>query len=70
MLWIFFPIAIFIMHQKNAFGQKNSNFMHGFKNAILAIFQRTKRGFSKKALTGIYLFLVLGSCESIEGLEH
>ena len=35
MLWIFFLIAIFIMHQKNAFGQKKSNFMHGFKSANL-----------------------------------
>ena len=34
-----FLIAIFIMLQKNAFGKKISNFMHGFKSAILAIFQ-------------------------------
>ena len=26
------------MLQKNSFGQKNSNFMHGFKSAILAFF--------------------------------
>ena len=31
-----FFIAIFVMLQKNAFGQKkNSNFMHGFKSAVL-----------------------------------
>ena len=31
----------------------------------------TKRGFSKKALTEIeYFFFVLGSNESLEGLEH
>jgi hypothetical protein len=38
--------------------KKNSDFMHGFKSAILAIFQlyagkSTKRVFSKKALAGI-----------------
>jgi hypothetical protein len=43
MLWIFFLIAIFLMLQKNAFGQKKiPNFMHGFKSAILAIFQSLK----------------------------
>ena len=34
MLCIFFLIAIFIMLQKNALGQNNSNFMHGLKSTI------------------------------------
>ena len=33
-LWIFF-YCLFMMLQKNAFGQKKSNFMHKFKSAIL-----------------------------------
>ena len=37
-------MAIFIMLQKNAFGQKKLNFMHGFKSAILAIFQFWQNG--------------------------
>ena len=56
------------MLQKNAFGQIFfSNFMHGVKSAILA---STKRGFSQKALASIFLFFVLRSYESFEGLER
>jgi hypothetical protein len=40
-----FVSAIFIMLQKNALGQKKKlNFMHGFKSAILAIFQFCQNG--------------------------
>ena len=32
------------MLQKNAFGKKKLNFMHGFKSAILAIFHFFQNG--------------------------
>ena len=35
MFWIFFLIDIFILLQKNTFGQKSSNCMYGFKSTIL-----------------------------------
>ena len=54
--------------------------MHGFKSAIFVnpgstkskIYagKSTKRGFSKKALTEIEFFFVLGLNESLEGMEH
>ena len=37
-------LDIFVMLLKNAFGQKNSNFMHRFKSAILTIFQFFQNG--------------------------
>ena len=47
------------MHQKNAFGQKNSNFMHGFKSAILAIFHffqnESLKAWNAKLEAGIFL---------------
>ena len=40
-----FLIAIFIKLQKNAFGaKKDSDFMHWFKSAILAIFHFCQSG--------------------------
>jgi hypothetical protein len=39
-----FVSAIFIMLQKNAFGQKKLNFMHGFKSATLTVFQFCQNG--------------------------
>jgi hypothetical protein len=44
MLWIFFLIAIFILLQKNVFGQKKSYFMHGFKSAILEKLKNCQNG--------------------------
>ena len=45
------------MLQKNAFGQKKiSNFMHGFKSAILAIFQFFQKG-TFEPLHEIWFFL-------------
>jgi hypothetical protein len=41
MLWIFFLIAIFIMLQKNAFGQKK---FQGFKSATLAKLKNCQNG--------------------------
>ena len=40
MLWKFFHLIIFILLQKNSFGQKELDFMHGLKSAILATFQK------------------------------
>ena len=45
MLLIFFLIGIFIMLQKNTFGQKKiSNFMHRFKSAILEKLKNCQNG--------------------------
>ena len=45
MLWVFFLIPIFIMLQKNAFGQKIFlNSMHRFKSAILAKLKNCQNG--------------------------
>ena len=67
------------MLQKNAFGQKNSNVMHGFKIAILEKLKNCQNGtfeppyeffFAKKALVRIEKnVFVLGSYESLERLK-
>ena len=75
------------MLQKNAFGQRFfSNFMHGFKSAILVKMKNCQNGtfepvheikkFLAKSIllehyeSGNNFFFVLGSNESLEGLEH
>ena len=57
------------MLQKNAVGKKksNSNFMHGFKSAILAIFQFFQNG-TFEPMHEIWIFL--GQKHSFEHYEN
>ena len=64
-LWILFLVAIFIMLQKNAFGQKNFwisctgpkvPFWQFFNFARICAGKSTKRGFFKKGLARFFFF--------------
>ena len=67
----FLAKSILLQHYESGNKKFFSYHVPGSAKSRIYAGKSTKRGFSKKALTGIEIFFfVLGSYESLEGLEH
>ena len=62
--------GILLKHYENDNKKKYPKHVPGSAKSRIYAEKRTKRGFSKKGLARIDFFFVLGSYESLEGLER